>query len=568
MPPASLRPLACLVLACLLTTTTRAADPAPAPANVDPLSLSFHRQAVRRSVFSQEIPFGRMLPGEIVNLSAMHPPAPAPKASLCDYRLPGNGTLEATAQAAPANSALYVSGVNPYAAYRVDVVSLSPGAEVAIEFGTLDRATRVQVAAASGGSVPATVRVFKDGQPVREFPLGTANVPALEPPYRLCVQLAGVSVAAFAVKDGQTRFLGRLPIKERFGNTIDLRDRATMARTGFHVATRLPAGGRAVLGEAAGSLSAGMGQADIRQITHADGAPFIEDGRFWFTFSSRGMDIDTSCQGVLSLDPSVFDPRLEGIVVFDRGDGILRNDYASHIFYDDDAREWRALTCCFSASPDGRGPTGLAFARSARDPRRGFTVMSETQVTAAQIPGRHEDPCLLHDPDTGKWRLLTSAFEKGGIRAAMYESDRWDGTYRRVAGPVEYDSTGTLIQKIGGKRYVFSGCVKGPGGAGAVLAYTYPDLKLLGEMKFDLPVTKSGGRIWPGVFPLPTGYPARYMALTMDRANFPDPGGPPQWSYGALYLYWADTPDLNAPYEFSPAATAADATSGTGTRTP
>jgi len=38
------------------------------------------------------------------------------------------------------------------------------------------------------------------------------------------------------------------------------------------------------------------------------------------------------------------------------------------------------------------------------------------------------------------------------------------------------------------------------------------------------------------VVPLPEGYPAPYIMLTMDRSNFP--GMPtPSWTYGSLYLY-------------------------------
>jgi len=41
----------------------------------------------------------------------------------------------------------------------------------------------------------------------------------------------------------------------------------------------------------------------------------------------------------MSLDPSVFDLKFEGTIVYDHGDGLLRNDYSSHIFYDDDAKQ-------------------------------------------------------------------------------------------------------------------------------------------------------------------------------------------------------------------------------------
>jgi hypothetical protein len=52
---------------------------------------------------------------------------------------------------------------------------------------------------------------------------------------------------------------------------------------------------------------------------------------------------------------------------------------------------------------------------------------------------------------------------------------------------------------------------------------------------------QNGTRIWPNVIPLPAGYPAPYIALMMDRANFP--GMPkPNWTYGALYLYHGHLP--------------------------
>lgn len=57
--------------------------------------------------------------------------------------------------------------------------------------------------------------------------------------------------------------------------------------------------------------------------------------------------------------------------------------------------------------------------------------------------------------------------------------------------------------------------------------------------------------VWPNIVPLPAGYPARYMALMMDRANFPGVQGD-TWSYGAMYIYWAYTDDISShPYEFA-----------------
>ncbi|MDR2462912.1 MAG: hypothetical protein LBD30_03930 [Verrucomicrobiales bacterium] len=497
--------------------------------DLDPLQMKFHRQAARRFMFSQEIKLGELVPGEILALDAMHPPG----AKTCQIK---DGKLIISA----GDSALTVSGVNPFATHFIDIDTLPAGAEIAAEFADIERGNGVAVAVSA--SAAPVLRVFKNGALAREQTLEGAPAPAA--PFTLVVQLYGVSVGVFAVKDGQTVSLGALPAKENFAADVDFRRRAVFLNSTFNLTAKVPGGASVIVSRARAVLSSGIGQADIRAITRADGEPFIENNRLWFTFSCRGLGTADACQGVMSLDPSVFDPRFEGVIVFDRGDGVLRNDYAAHLFYDDNAREWRAFVSCFSVDPRGRGETGLAVARSTRDPRRGFSVMEEKQLTAQQlqIPLRHEDPSVLFDADADKWRLLTCAFEKEGLRAMLFESDNWDGPYRKISGPVPHDSTGTQIQKIGNRRYVFSGAKTVPGEdkRGGILIYTYPDLNYLGELKSDLPSTLKGGRVWPNIFRLPPGYPAEYMALQMDRMNFP--GVKMQnWSYGALYLFWANT---------------------------
>ena len=102
----------------------------------------------------------------------------------------------------------------------------------------------------------------------------------------------------------------------------------------------------------------------------------MDQNRLWFTFSCRGIDINQSVQGVLSLDPSVFDIRFEGVIVFDHGDGLLRNDYASHLFYDRREKLWKHMLAISGGLPtrnSGSG-TGLVTAVSSkRSPARVFS---------------------------------------------------------------------------------------------------------------------------------------------------------------------------------------------------
>jgi hypothetical protein len=122
-----------------------------------------------------------------------------------------------------------------------------------------------------------------------------------------------------------------------------------------------------------------------------------------------------------------------------------------------------------------------------------------------------------------------------GYKAVIRESDTWDGAYERIAGPVTVNSTGTQIQKIGPKYYVLFGSAERK-----VCIYTHPDLRAAGELKMYRPPWDDtvNTRVRPNVIPLPEGYPAHYMALMMDRLNFPGMQGS-NWTYGAMYLYHA-----------------------------
>ena len=154
------------------------------------------------------------------------------------------------------------------------------------------------------------------------------------------------------------------------------------------------------------------------------------------------------------------------------------------------------------------------------------------QARPIGIAGAHEDPHGIYDREAGKWRLLLCEHDKK-YRASIWESDQWDHGYARLAGPVEMDSTGTMIQKFGEKRYALFGSADRK-----IYIRNYPDLTPAGELNVDMPPWdgRNGTRIWPNVIPLPDGYPAPYVALMMDRVNFP--GMPkPNWTYGALYLY-------------------------------
>lgn len=519
--------------------------------SVHPLDLKFHRLAVRRFIFSNNIKLTEFVPSQIVAFESMHPAfVPSPKGkdeAVCDTcftPIIEKGHLILNAQCrkpnhekADHNATFYVGAVNPFATYEIDINQMElygeDCVEVGLELARLGLQDRVQlIARRSAIDEGIYLRIYQNGEPIREeqytdsLPQGT---------FKLRIQLYGHSLGAFIEQYGKTTYIGYVSVDNNFSEAIDFRRITDASESTFNIVSNLQ--GWAIIGGARSYLSTGIGQADIRLISNEDLSPYMDDNRLWFTFSCRGIDIFQSVQGVLSVDPSVFDIRFEGMILYDHGDGLLRNDYASHLFYNRQTQEWCAYACDFGGTynQEKRSGTGLVLGTSKRDPRRGFSVMKARRIETTHVKYHNEDPCLFYDANAKKWRLLTSVFAKNGIVSGTFESNTWDGVFTPVATPIRMNSTGTSIQKIGGKIYAFMG------GLGQLRCHSYPDLKELGELYLDLQPhwPKPAQRVWASLAPLPDGYPYRYVLLTMDRPNFPDTPSP-NWSYGALYFYGAN----------------------------
>ena len=498
-------------------------------ADVTPEQLEFRRQATRRMIFdrNQEIPLAGLHPGKVVELGLMHPslgtPTGDPQVEIRE------GKLRIRAPKA-SRADRWIGGFNPFASYDLSLENFSGSGEIGILFRDSGPENRLGASLVLSSGACSAIRwvVTKEGKDVmrQDYPIPQGVKPVF--PLRLRVQMLAVGVNLFLETKGQSHLVGYSDFSEHF----ELRQKSLMQRFEFCLRSDLHAGASVTINEMTSALSPGCGQADIRAITRPDGAALLDEGRLWFTMTVRGRGLPHPLQGIFSMNPSVFDIKFEGIIVFDMGDGMLRNELASHLFWDDVSKEWRGWTVGFSSyGNDAQGTQKAVLAvSSTRDPRKGFSIMHAKPVGLP--PGMHEDPHGIYDADAGKWRMLVSE-HAGKFRASLWESDAWDHGYTRLTEPVEMDSTGTSIVKVGSKRYAMFGSADRK-----VYVRSYPGLEPAGELNLHLPPWNDdhGTRIWPNVIPLPDGYPAPYIALMMDRVNFP--GMPKQnWTYGALYLY-------------------------------
>ena len=490
-----------------------------------PADIKFVRQGVRRFIFDkdQSIPLAALNPNEIIGMSAMYP---------TEHRLKDQSKINIVDNSLSIQSkvatetAIWFGGFNPFATYTIELDSSKGKGEIGFEFSDANRKNQCTVTTFFNDEkiIDVRIKIINDAVSVIEKSIAINIDEKNNLSGKLIVQMQGSGLLVYVQKKGLAKPIGQTD----FSEYLDLRKIEFINSFQSKMLLKLQAG-KVEVSKVESVLSSGMGLADIRAITYENGDPLLDKGRLWYTMTIRGMGLPHPVQGVFSMDPSVFDIKMEGIIVFDRQDGLLRNEVASHLYFDRRENIWRGLTTGFSAFASKTEQKQLLAIESERDPRFGFSIM---RAAPFNMVGNYEDPHILFDAKANKWRMLTCTNENG-FKAIMLESDTWNKGYTKIAGPVANNSTGTSIQKIGNKLYCFSGSKDRK-----IFIYSYPDLKEVGTLKMDLPPwdETSGTRVWPNVVELPEGYPFRYVALMMDRFNYPGLKSP-NWTYGALYLY-------------------------------
>ena len=514
------RKLAC-IFAVLIFTFQSALQ-----SQVLPEQINFTRQASKRLIFDEDqtIPLAGIWPEKSVGFSVMHPVIHQLEDSAKVAITTGQLNLRSTTKTA---TNIWFGGFNPVATYSLDLASCKGNGALGFSFF------------GKGSKEKLTIKVIFNDEKPEGVSLGYTDKNGLSKESSIAVNLpndATLNGTLYLQMLGsglvlylKNKYLPQVIAQSDFNQLIDLRKKEYLHGFQSHLYTELDSG-EVKLDKVVMGLTTGVGLADIRAITYEDGSPLLDKGRLWYTMSIRGRALPHHIQGVFSMNPSVFDIKLEGVILFDRGDGLLRNEVASHLIFDRNDNLWKGLTTGFSAyaNPELEKKQLLAI-QSNRDPRFGFSIM---EAKTFGVVGDIEDPHILYDEEAKKWRMLTCVNE-GGYKAIIMEAEEWDRGYVKIAGPVAHNSTGTSIQKIGNERYCFSGSSERE-----IFIYTYPDLKEAGTLKMDLPPwdQASGTRVWPNVVQLPDGYPFSYVALMMDRINYPGMVGP-NWTYGALYLY-------------------------------
>ncbi len=162
------------------------------------------------------------------------------------------------------------------------------------------------------------------------------------------------------------------------------------------------------------------------------------------------------------------------------------------------------------------------------DPRFGFVEVSCSKVNYPSV-GNEEDPSVIYDSTAGKWRMAFCK-SKSGYQTVLMEADTWNGAWSQIGVYTPTSSTGILIQKIGGQRYVFLGRGSTPC---PMEVLSYPGMKKIGELSLsEHPVGKN---LWPAIIPVTSDSGTAYYLLTFDRDAWTGPR-----TYGNIHWYYAE----------------------------
>jgi hypothetical protein len=360
-----------------------------------------------------------------------------------------------------------------------------------------------------------TLEIFKNGSIVFSRTLSQKGISS---PNTLRVHLTGKFINILTVKNEEWEVLGSFDIAEHF----ELRDKFILAAFTLMVGARLGSGESISISRVEQYLSTGTAQADPKVLHYEEGAPIIDGNKIWVAMTTRAYDTQLY-QGIYGYDLETKKWQISGTLAFNKGDGLLRQWSASDVFFDRTDKKWKVFTVSH------RDDHKLYYGATKEDLRYGFHEIPSTVVDYASV-GNEEDPSVIYDSETDKWRMAMCKNMGGGYSTLLMEADEWNGAWKEIAIYTEKSSTGILIQKIGGKRYVFLGRGDTPC---PMEVLTYPGMEKIGELNLsDHPV---GPNLWPAIIPVTRSSGTAYYLLTFDRDSWTG-----KRTYGNIHWYYAE----------------------------
>jgi hypothetical protein len=401
----------------------------------------------------------------------------------------------------PEGGDLVRTGVGPRAPFGAVEVHPSGTGEAAVTAGWATVDGDAVFAEYDAARRTVAVKQVTDGRAVT---LAGAPVPPGAAPDRFAATLTGRKVTA-AVTGGDGAWM---PLATALVESPDLRRPEVLSRYSYAYG-----GGDGALTRVRAGYFGQVGLRDPHLVTHADGRPYVRDGRYLFTFGNAGMGFSQEAHwSVWALDPERPERMEQVAKLFFAHDGIVTGDNAGQIVWDGDRERFVILVC------GGDLPTPGVYVRHATttaDILAGVHVIANERLPApvhlsswepaiARIDGRwhiaYADVVEL-DPELAFHPVLLMAREGG---------DYDEGLTVRAADPAVRRTEGCVLQRFDTGWHLLAT-------DDADRRYRVYDMDLREIGTLDAPFLEGGPH--PSVFPVP-GDGRDWMMLTFANVQF------------------------------------------------
>ena len=483
---------------------------------LSPLDLHFEKDYQVRNFYNSQVILSQLNfskePMEISSLKLMHMTTPG-----CAFKRSGKVLIISNNTLEKQESYFNLGKIYNYSAIDFDLFNqksqLSKASGVLSIFKNKDNQFIISQNCLASDKKEIVFQIIKNGRIVYK---NTILNKAFNSPNSIRIHLTGKFLNILFLKNNDWTVLGSFDV----GKYFELRDKNILSAFNLFVGAKLGHSESITISKVQQYLTSGTAQADPKILHYEDGNPIVENNKIWVAMTTRGYGTQLY-QGIYAYDLITKKWEISGTLVFNKGDGLIRQWAASDVFYDRKSNTWCVITVSH------RDDHMLYLGKVNKDLRYGMTEIPVSKLKYQSV-NNEEDPSVIWDNKAGKWRMAICK-AKNGYQTILMEADHLDGEWKQLSIYEPTSSTGALIQKIGGKRYVFIGRGNTPC---PLEILSYPAMKKLGEL--NLSEHPKGKNIWPAILPIIEKNGTSYFLLTFDRDAWTGPR-----TYGNLHWYKA-----------------------------
>lgn len=356
--------------------------------------------------------------------------------------------------------------------------------------------------------------------------LGTAEAD-LAAPFELGFALTSTTVVAFTDTGSGPEPLVKATLNDRL-DRLDLREPAALRewRNAFGAES---GSGTMVLDRVRAGYFGQLGLRDPHLVTRADGTPYIQGGKAYFTFTQAGLGFfETAHWGVWTLDLATYRLEQVGNLFFQR-DGLDRvlGDHAGHLVRDDANRRWIVTNSTWGDFANDSVEVNWTSLRSSVDVLHGVHLLRtrRLRLPTADLPSAavgQWDPHVVRIQ--GRWYVaFVNARRFFDFYPALARSRRGgDLTDLELVGAdaEKVETEGTVLQRFGGRWYLLAS--NGDASPEAIRGQ-YPVYDLTMEQVGTLDAPHPTNIPWPMVVPVAEKGRTRWLLVTFNGTQYVEP---------------------------------------------